>query len=185
MRVLPNMRVIVPCDAIEAKKATIAAANVFGPCFLRFAREATPVFTSESEPFVIGKAQIMKDGKDVTIIACGPIVYEALLAHDLLKAKGISARIINMHTLKPLDEAAVLAAAKETGAIVTAEDAQVIGGLGGAVAELLVKNKPVPVEMVGILDTFMECGTPSELALKYNLTAPSLVAAVEKVLKRK
>ena len=185
MRVLPNMKILVPCDAIEAKKATIAAANTFGPCFLRFAREATPVFTSESDPFVIGKAQIMKEGKDVTIIACGPIVYEALLAHDLLKAKGISARVINMHTVKPLDEAAVLAAAKETGAIVTAEDAQVTGGLGGAVAEFLVKNKPVPVEMVGILDTFMECGTPDELALKYNLTAPSLVAAVEKVLKRK
>jgi transketolase len=185
MRVLPNMRVLVPCDANEAKQATLAAAAVFGPCFLRFAREATPVFTGENEPFEIGKAKLMKDGTDVTLIACGPIVYEALLAHDLLKAEGISARILNMHTLKPLDEAAVLAAAKETGAIVTAEDAQVIGGLGGAVAELLVKNKPVPVEMVGIMDRFLECGTIDDLAAKYNLTAPDLVAAAKNAIARK
>lgn len=185
MRVLPNMHVLVPCDANEAKQATIASAAIWGPCFLRFAREATPVFTAENESFEIGKAKLVKDGKDVTIIACGPIVYEALLAHDLLKEEGISVRVINMHTLKPLDEATVLAAAKETGAIVTAEDAQVIGGLGGAVAETLVKNKPVPVEMVGIHDRFLECGTMEDLALKYNLTAPALVEAVKKVIARK
>jgi len=185
MRVLPNMNVLVPCDANEAKQATIAAAEIFGPCFLRFAREATPVFTPENEPFTIGKAKLMKQGSDVTIIAAGPIVYEALLAHDQLQAAGISVRVLNMHTLKPLDEVAVLAAAKETGAIVTAEDAQVIGGLGGAVAEYLVKHKPVPVEMVGIEDRFMECGLPEELAIKYNLTAPALVAAVKKVIARK
>ena len=185
MRVLPNMHVLVPCDANEAKQATIAAAGIFGPCFLRFAREATPVFTPENEPFTIGKAKLMKPGSDVTIIAAGPIVYEALLAHDQLKAEGISVRVLNMHTLKPLDDVAVLAAARETGAIVTAEDAQVIGGLGGAVAELLVKHKPAPVEMVGIQDRFMECGLPEELAVKYNLTAPALVAAVKKVIGRK
>ena len=185
MRVLPNMHVLVPCDANEAKQATIAAAGIFGPCFLRFAREATPVFTPENEPFTIGKAKLMKPGSDATIIAAGPIVYEALLAHDQLQAEGISVRVLNMHTLKPLDEAAVLAAARETGAIVTAEDAQVIGGLGGAVAELLVKHKPAPVEMVGIQDRFMECGLPEELAAKYNLTAPALVAAVRKVIGRK
>ena len=185
MRVLPNMHVLVPCDANEAKQATIAAAGIFGPCFLRFAREATPVFTPENEAFTIGKAKLMKPGCDATIIAAGPIVYEALLAHDQLKAEGISVRVLNMHTLKPLDEAAVLAAARETGAIVTAEDAQVIGGLGGAVAELLVKHKPAPVEMVGIQDRFMECGLPEELAAKYNLTAPALVAAVRKVIGRK
>ena len=185
MRVLPNMRVLVPCDATEAKKATIAAGTIQGPCFLRFAREATPVFTPENEPFTIGKAKLMKPGSDVTIIAAGPIVYEALLAHDQLKAEGISVRVLNMHTLKPLDDEAVLSAARETGAIVTAEAAQVIGGLGGAVAELLVKHKPAPVEMVGIQDRFMECGLPEELAAKYNLTAPALVAAVRKVIGRK
>jgi transketolase len=119
--VLPNMRVIVPCDANEAKKATLAAAGVQGPCYLRFAREATPVFTDENAPYTIGKAITMKDGKDATVIACGPVVYEALLAHDLLKAKGISLRVIDMHTVKPLDEAAVAKAAAETGAIVTAK----------------------------------------------------------------
>ena len=143
------------------------------------------MFTGEDEPFEIGKAKVLKDGTDVTIIAGGPIVYEALLAHDQLKAEGISARILNMHTFKPLDEAAVLAAAKETGAIVTVEDAQIIGGLGGAVAELLVNNHPVPVEMVGINDTFLECGLPEELAAKYGLTARDLVKAAKKVLARK
>lgn len=185
MRVLPNMRVIVPCDAVEAKKATLAAAAVQGPCYLRFAREATPVFTDEADPFAIGKAVTMKDGKDATVIACGPVVYEALLAHDLLKAKGISLRVIDMHTVKPLDEAAVAKAAAETGAIVTAEEAQVFGGLGGAVAEVLVKGKPVPVEMMGAQDTFLECGTPEELMEKYKLTAKYIVEAVERVIKRK
>ena len=185
MRVLPNMTVLVPCDANEAKQATIAAAKMFGPCYLRFAREASPVFTEETEPFVIGKAKMLKDGKDVTIIGNGSIMYEAVLAYELLKKEGISARVLNMHTLKPLDEAAVLAAAKDTGAIVTFEDAQITGGLGGAVAELLVKNKAVPVEMVGIKDRFMECGTMEELAVKYELTAPALVAAVKKVIARK
>ena len=182
MRVLPNMKVLVPCDAIEAKKATIAAAEVFGPCFLRFAREATPVFTTESDVFEIGKANILREGTDASIIACGPILYEALLAHDQLKAEGISVRIINMHTVKPLDESAVIAAAKETGAIVTAEEAQIYGGLGGAVAECLARYYPAPVEMIGAVDTFLECGTPDELAVKYGLTAKELAAAVKKVI---
>ena len=185
MRVLPNMRVVLPCDAIEAKKATIAAGTIKGPCFLRFAREATPVFTEEGDFFEIGKANVLKPGKDAAIIAAGPLVYEALLAHDLLAAEGISLRVINMHTIKPLDEAAVLAAARETGAIVTVDEAQLIGGLGGAVAEFLVKNHPVPVEMVGIEDTFLECGLPEELAAKYGLTAKDFVKAVKKVLARK
>ena len=185
MRVLPNMNVIVPCDATEAKKATIAAAAIHGPCYLRFAREATPIFTSEEDAFEIGKANTLRDGSDATVIACGPLVYESLLAHDLLKEQGISLRVINMHTVKPLDEAAVLKAAAETGAIVTVEEAQVIGGLGGAVAETLVKNKPVPVEMMAIFDTFLECGTPSELAAKYKLIAADIAEAVQKVLKRK
>ena len=159
MRVLPNMQVIVPCDAIEAQKATIAAGTIQGPCFLRFAREATPVFTSEEDFFEIGKANVLKPGTDATIIAAGPLVYEALLAHDQLAAEGISLRVINMHTIKPLDEAAVLAAASETGAIVTVDEAQLIGGLGGAV--------------------------PEELAAKYGLTAKDFVVAVKKVLARK
>ncbi|HWR31786.1 MAG TPA: transketolase family protein [Negativicutes bacterium] len=185
MRVLPNMRVLVPCDAIEARKATVAAGNVQGPCFLRFAREATPVFTEEGDYFEIGTANVLKSGIDVSIIATGPIVYEALLAHEQLASDGISARVINMHTIKPLDEAAILAAARETGAIVTAEEAQIYGGLGGAVAEVLVRHCPIPVEMVGIADTFLECGTPEELAVKYGLTAKDIVKAVKKVMARK
>ena len=145
MRVLPNMTVIVPCDANEAKKATIAVTQVKGPCYLRFAREATPVFTDEGEPFEIGKSVEMRPGKDLAFIVAGPLVYEALLAHDQLAAEGISARVINMHTIKPLDETAVLTAARETGAIVTIDEAQLAGGLGGAVAELLVSRHPAPV----------------------------------------
>lgn len=185
MRVLPNMRVIVPCDAIEAKKATMAVAGVQGPCYLRFAREATPVFTQEEDYFEIGKANILKEGSDVTIIACGPIVYEALLAHDRLKEIGISARVINMHTVKPLDQEAVLKAAAETGAVVTAEEHQIFGGLGGAVAELLAQNRPTPMEMVGIKDTFGESGPPEELAVKYGLTAKDIAEAAKKAVARK
>ena len=185
MRVLPNMTVILPCDANEAKKATIAVAGVHGPCYLRFAREATPVFTEESEPFVIGKAIEMRPGKDVTFIAAGPLVYEALLAHDQLAAEGISARVINMHTVKPMDEKAVLSAAKETGAIVTIDEAQLAGGLGSAVAEYLVGNCPVPIEMVGIKDTFLECGLPEELAVKYGLKSEDFVKAAKKAMSKK
>ena len=185
MRVLPNMTVILPCDANEAKKATIAASRIDGPCYLRFAREATPVFTDEADPFEIGKAIVMKPGTDVTIIAAGPLLYEALLAHDQLAAEGISARIINMHTVKPLDEGAVLDAARETGAIVTVDEAQLAGGLGGAVAEYLGCNFPAPIEMLGIADTFLECGLPEELAVKYQLKANDIASAARKVLARK
>ena len=185
MRSIPGMTVLVPCDAIEARKATVAAGKVFGPCFLRFAREATPVFTEEGDFFEIGIANVLKQGTAATIIAAGPIVYEALQAHEQLAAEGISLRVINMHTIKPLDEAAVLAAARETGAIVTAEEAQLYGGLGGAVAEVLARKCPTPMEMVGIEDSFLECGTPEELAVKYGLTAKDLVRAVKKVMARK
>ena len=185
MRALPNRRVSVPGDAIEARKAAVAAGNIQGPCFLRFAREATPVFTTEGDFFAIGKANVLRNGNDATIIAAGPIVYEALQAFDLLAAEGISVRVINMHTIKPLDEDAVLAAARETGAIVTAEEAQINGGLGGAVSEILARHQPTPVEMVGIADTFLECGTPEELAEKYGLTAKYLVNAVKKAIARK
>jgi len=185
MRVLPNMQVVVPCDAIEAKKATIAAAGVNGPFYLRFAREATPVFTEENDFFEIGMANVLKEGSDVTIIACGPIVYEALLASAELADQGISAQVINMHTIKPLDEATILKAAQETGAFVTAEEHQVAGGLGSAVTEFLIKNCPIPLEMVGIQDTFGESGTPEELTIKYGLMAKDIVLAVKKVVNRK
>ncbi|MFZ5944597.1 MAG: transketolase family protein [Bacillota bacterium] len=185
MRVLPNMTLVVPCDAIETKKATIALAKLKGPAYLRFAREASPVFTSQEDSFEIGTAITLKEGSDLTIIACGPIVYEALKASEELEKLGYSARVINMHTIKPLDQRKILTAAAETGAIVTAEEHQVLGGLGGAVAEVLVKNYPVPVEMVGIQDTFGESGTPEELAERYGLTAGHIVLAALKVLKRK
>ncbi|MGI6357450.1 MAG: transketolase family protein [Bacillota bacterium] len=185
MRVLPNMKLIVPCDAIETRKATIAAASIPGPVYLRFAREATPILTTEDDEWVFGKATTMRPGNDVTIIACGPILAEALTAAEQLQQSGISARVLNMHTIKPLDEEAILLAAKETGAIVTAEEHQVNAGLGGAVAEVLVKHQPVPVEMVGIMDTFGESGTADELMEAYGLSSKSIVAAVKRAIKRK
>ncbi len=185
MRVLPNMKLIVPCDAIEGRKATLAAAEIDGPVYLRFAREATPVFTKEEDVWEFGKANLLRAGTDVTVIGCGPILYEALLAADALAEEGISCRVLNMHTIKPLDTEAVLAAAAETGAIVTVEEHQVNAGLGGAVAEVLVKNNPVPVEMVGIMDTFGESGDPDELAVKYGLTHKEIMVAARKALSRK
>ncbi len=185
MRVLPNMQLIVPCDAIETRKATLAAAEIKGPVYIRFAREATPVFTTEESPFEVGKAVELQGGDDVTIIACGPIVYEALVAAEQLAGEGISCRVINMHTIKPLDVESILKAARETGAIVTAEEHQVNAGLGGAVAEVVVKQAPVPMEMVGVMDTFGESGDPDELAVKYGLKHTDIKAAVKRVLKRK
>lgn len=185
MRVLPNMTLLVPGDATETRKATLAAAAWQGPVYIRFAREATPVFTTATDPFVIGKANTLRPGNDLTIIAAGPIVYEALMAAEQLEQDGISARVINMHTIKPLDEAAIRKAAQETGAIVTAEEHQIYAGLGGAVAEYLVRHTPVPVEMVGVMDSFGESGTPEELAAAYGLVAADIHAAARKVLGRK
>lgn len=185
MRVLPNMTLILPCDSIETRKATLAAAALHGPVYLRFAREATPVFTSEDAEFVVGKANILSEGTDLTIIAAGPILYEAVKSAEALHAQGISARVINMHTIKPLDDAAIIAAARETGAIVTAEEHQVYCGLGGAVAECVVKHCPVPMEMVGIMDTFGESGTPDELAVAYGLTSKEITAAALRALQQK
>lgn len=185
MRVLPGMTLILPCDSIETRKATLAAADIDGPVYLRFAREATPVFTTEDAPFIVGKANTLREGNDLTIIAAGPIVYEALIAADALKEKGLSVRVINMHTIKPLDEEAIIKAAQETGAIVTAEEHQIYAGLGGAVAEVVVKNAPVPIEMVGIMDTFGESGSPEELAVEYGLTAKEIIAAAKQVHARK
>ncbi len=148
MRVLPNMRLVVPCDAIEARKATLGAAAIDGPVYLRFTRDATAVFTEETAPWQLGKANVLRAGSDVTIIGCGPVLYEALLAADELAQEGVSCRVLNMHTIKPIDAEAIQAAAAETGAIVTLEEHQINAGLGGAVAEVLVKHNPVPVEMV-------------------------------------
>jgi transketolase len=185
MRAIPRMTVIAPCDMIETRKATAAAAAFDGPVYLRFAREKSPVFTTEATPFEIGKALTMHDGHDATIIACGPLAHEALLAAHNLEARGISVRVINMHTVKPLDEKAVIAAARDTGAIVTVEEHQVIGGLGGAVAETLARYAPTPMEFVGVQDHFGETGEPRELLEAFGMTAPAIAAAVKKVLKRK
>jgi len=180
MRCLPGMTVLAPCDYLETKKATIAAAKHKGPVYLRFAREATPVFTKTSTPFTIGKAEVFKKGKDATIIACGPLVYNALQA-----AEKLNARVINCHTIKPIDEKTIIQAAKETGAVVTVEEHQAMGGLGSAVAEVLSKNYPVPMEMVGVQDRWGESGDPDELIEHFGLGTNSIIQAVKKVIKRK
>lgn len=185
MRVLPNMTVLAPCDALETRKATIAALEHPGPVYIRFAREGSPVFTSEKTPFAIGKAEIFREGNDVAILACGPLVYEALLAAKALAEKGIEARVVNAVSIKPLDEHAVLAAARACGAVVTVEEAQAAGGLGGAVAEYLSRHFPVPVERVGLEDAFGQSGKPAELLAHYRLTAPHIVQAALRVLKMK
>ncbi len=185
MRVLAKMTVLAPCDMIEARKATVAAANWPGPVYLRFAREKSPIFTTEKTPIKIGQAEIMHLGSDVAIIACGPLLHEALLAAHELAKKGISARVINNHTIKPMDERTIIAAAKECGAVVTVEEHQVMGGLGSAVAEVLVKNYPVPLEFIGVQNHFGESGEPRELLEAFKMTAPQILAAVKKVLKRK
>lgn len=184
-RVLPNMTVIVPCDAEETRKATLAIAKKDGPCFIRFGREAVPVVTDESTPFEIGKARICRDGSDVTIIANGAMVYEAMQAAEILEKEGISAQVINLHTIKPLDEQAIIEAAKKTGCIVTAEEHQIYGGTGSVVAECLVKHYPVPMEMVAVNDSFGESGKPDELMSKYGLDSTEIISKVKEVLKRK
>lgn len=185
MRVLPNMTVIVPCDAEETRKATLAMAKVQGPCFIRFGREAVPVVTDESTPFELGKARLCREGADVTVFANGAMVFEALNAAEELAKEGISVRVYDLHTIKPLDTEAVVAAARKTGCVVTAEEHQVYGGMGSAVAECLVKNCPVPVEMVAVQDSFGESGKPQELMDKYGLNQATVEAKIKAVLKRK
>lgn len=185
MRILPNMAIVVPCDALEAKKATFECARRKGPVYLRLGRSSMPVITKEEDPFEIGHAVILKEGRDAAIIACGYMVYESLLAHEELLKKNINARLINLHTPKPIDRDAVIKAAKDTGAIVTVEEHLVSCGMGSAVSELLSQEWPVPVEMVGIKDRFGESGEPEELRRHFKLTAPDIVKAVEKVLGRK
>ncbi len=185
MRVLPGMTVIVPADGPEAEQAVYAAAELDGPVYLRFGRGGVPVIHGADYQFKIGKAEVLRDGGDVAIIACGVMVEAALAAADLLAAEGIAARVINMATVKPLDEGAVKAAATQVGAIVTAEEHSVIGGLGAAVAEYVVGNCPVPVEMVGVQDVFGQSGNPAELLKEYGLTAADIVAAAKRAVERK
>ncbi len=187
MRAMPNMTVIAPCDSIEAKKATMDAARTEHPLYLRFAREKTPVFTTENTPFKIGRAETLWESKSpqAAIIGCGPLLYEALLAAKELDKKEIEVLVINSHTVKPIDEAAIIRAAKTTGAIVTVEEHQVTGGLGGAVAEVLSRNFPAPQEFIGMPDSFGESGKPDELLEKYKMKSKDIVEAVKRVIARK
>ena len=184
-RVLPNMVVICPADSIEAKKATIAIAKNNKPSYIRLSRDKVPVVTTENTPFEIGKAEIFNDGKDVAIIACGQMVYRVMLAAKELEESKISVRVINCHTIKPLDRDTLLKAAEDCGAIVTAEEHQVNGGLGSAIAELVSQNFPVPIKIVGIEDHFGESGEPDELLAKFGLTKEAIIKAVTSVLRMK
>lgn len=187
MRALPNMKVIVPCDAIEARKATAAAAHIWGPVYLRFAREKTPVITTEDTPFVPGKAEVFFETKkpQVLIIGCGPLLYNALLAARELEKEKIGTIVLNSHTVKPLDEKKIIELARKIGAVVTVEEHQISGGLGGAVAELLSAHAPVPVEFIGMKNIFGESGSPAQLLEKYGMGVSHIKMAVRKVLKRK
>ncbi len=185
MRSIPGMTVIVPADAVETEKVIQEVAKYNGPVFVRLGRMKVPVVFDDDYTFRIGKAAMIKDGTDVSIIATGLMVAKAIEAGELLSAKGIRARIINMSTIKPIDEAIIEQAAAQTGALVTAEEHSIIGGLGSAVAEVVVKKHPVPVEFVGIKDTFGTSGTSEELLEYFDLTASRIVTAVEQALKRK
>lgn len=184
-RVLPNLTVVVPCDAIETRKAAIALGEITGPAYFRFAREKTPVMTTEGTPFRIGKAEVFKEGTHVALIGSGPVLYNGLLAALELDKEGISVLVINNHTIKPIDAETIIWAAKLTGAVVTLEEHQVMGGCGSAVAEVLAKNYPVPVEMVGVADHFGESGEPNELIEKFGMGKDSIKAAIKKALSRK
>jgi transketolase len=177
MRVLPNMTVLSPCDATQTKLATIAAVEQCkGPVYIRFGREPMPDFTDETLPFEIGKGQLLHEGNDITIIATGHLVWEALQAAYTLHDRGINARVINLLTIKPIDENIIIKAAKETGAIITAEEHQIHAGLGSAVAEVVVRNYPVPMEFIGMPDCFCESGQPDELMKMYGMKAENIIS---------
>ncbi|MCY7292670.1 MAG: transketolase family protein [Ferruginibacter sp.] len=184
MKMLPGMTVIVPCDYNQTKAATKAMANYEGPVYLRFGRPVWPIFTKE-EDFKIGKAQILNEGKDISIFACGHMVWKAVEAAKILEAKGISVDLINIHTIKPLDVEAILASIKKTKCAVTAEEHNIIGGLGDSIAQVAAKDCPIPMEYIGTNDTFGESGKPEDLLVKYGLDTDHIVAAAEKVLARK
>lgn len=185
MKMLPGMTVINTCDYNQTKAATIAIAEHHGPVYLRFGRPAVPNFTPENGEFVIGKAVMLYEGTDVTIVATGHLVWEALVAAEALEEKGISAEVINIHTIKPLDEEAILKSVAKTGCVVTAEEHNILGGLGESVARTLSLNNPAPQEFVAVNDSFGESGTPAQLMEKYKLNSAAIIEAVEKVTKRK
>lgn len=187
MRALPNMTVIVPCDSKESEKATLAIAKSNKPAYLRLGREKTPVITTAETPFEIGKAVVVfeSESPDVGIIACGNLVYPAIIAAHELGQEGVNATVVNLHTIKPIDREAIVALAKSAGAIVTVEEHQVAGGMGSAVAEVLVEEHPVPMEFVGVRDQFGQSGTPVELMDFYKINAASIKVAAHDALKRK
>ena len=185
MKMLPGMVVINPCDYNQTKAATLAIAEHDGPVYLRFGRPKMPVFTPENQDFKIGEALVLNEGTDVTILATGHLVWEAIEAGHLLAEMGIDAEVINIHTIKPLDAEAILKSVEKTGCVVTAEDQQMNGGLGDSVAQLLALKKPAPIEMVAVNDSFGESGVPAQLMEKYGLTRKDIVKSVEAVMKRK
>ncbi len=187
MRAMPNMKVFVPCDAVEAKKATLAAARIWGPVYLRFGREKMPIVTTEETPYVPGKAEIFWESKKplVLVVGCGGLLYNALVAARELEKEKIGTVVLNCHTIKPLDEKKIAELAKKIGAVVTVEEHQINGGLGGAVAEVLAKHAPVPMEFVGLHDVFGESGPPDALIEKYGMGVKDIKAAVKRVLRRK
>lgn len=185
MRCLPNMTVIVPADSIETKKATLASMNINGPVYIRFGREKVPVITREDTPFQIGKAICCREGNDVSIIACGAMVFEALVAAKKLAAEGISAQVINNHTIKPIDKETLIESARKTGAVVTVEEHQVMGGMGSAVVEVLSESCPVPTRMIGVMDRFGESGDPDILMKEFGLTSDNIVKKVMEVITEK
>ena len=186
-RVIPRMVVIVPCDAIEAKKATLAISKTTNPTYLRLAREKTPVITTENSPFQIGKANLLlnPDKPEVAIIACGALVHNALLAAKKLAENGLEVSVLNLHTIKPIDESAIVSVASSAGAVVTVEEHQIAGGMGSAVAEVLARKKPVPIEFIGVNDTFGQSGLPAQLLEHYKMDIESIIEAVRRVIKRK
>jgi len=185
MRVLPNITVVVPCDSIETAKAIEAVASAYGPAYVRLSRPKTPVLNSSDYQFKIGKGVVMAPGKDLTIVATGIMVAAALEAKETLQKEGINARVVNMHTIKPLDNELLVQCARETGGIITAEEHSVLGGLGGAVAEVLAENHPTPLLRVGQRDIFAESGKPAELLEKYGMTASDIVRAAKELVERK
>jgi len=184
MRVLPNMVVIAPCDSQEAEKATVAMSEDSRPNYMRLAREKTAVFTTENTPFEIGKAQVFHEGSDVTIVATGTMTYQAMVAAQSLNKDGISAEVIHCATIKPLDEATILKSARKTGRVITVEEAQIAGGLGGAVAEILSEHHPVPLKRIGIKDHFGESGSPDELLRAFGLTHTHIAMTAHTITKK-
>lgn len=185
MKMLPGMTVIVPCDYHQTKAATIAVAEHVGPVYLRFGRPSWPIFTNAQDEFEIGKAQYFSKGRDVAIFACGHMVWKAIEAGIQLEERGLQVEVVNMHTVKPLDEEAVLTTLRKTNCAVTVEEHNVLGGLGDSIAQVAARYFPVPIEYVGTRDVFGESGKPTELLKKYGLDTPDIVSAAEKVLKRK